>query len=370
MATSSERASGAIPTPPPAPFLHELLSSRRSNVAQSITSSDGGASDIGRLAIKSDAYEDEEEDSSRPASVVSPSTRPSELPSSPPSFAPAAIASSTAAFRGEEEPKQPLQPTRENVLRTSAGEEAREAVSASQRSHHSKSDSTESGVIDPEGPLDQKARNGSGSTGSDGTLTASNSTATVAASAGEDSMAASGAQKKAREAIMVARSKSQRVKRPPVGRPMTAAEMDASDDDYEPGGCMDGSEVVCVTPTHAVPVPPFCRLGQCHFLEQNLRDNGKGPRALFVSSSTLPVDPDMRPTYPPCPHPAAAPLFCPRVLSTIRLCTCHAPCQWTHHPVCLTSSHVYRREIRTPLPPLRQCRRRVSSTREEGVQRR
>lgn len=39
----------------------------------------------------------------------------------------------------------------------------------------------------------------------------------------------------AKDAITAARSKSQRIKRPPPGRMMTAAEMDASDDEYEPG---------------------------------------------------------------------------------------------------------------------------------------
>lgn len=39
----------------------------------------------------------------------------------------------------------------------------------------------------------------------------------------------------AKEAITAARSKSQKIKRPPPGRMMTAAEMDASDDEYEPG---------------------------------------------------------------------------------------------------------------------------------------
>lgn len=39
----------------------------------------------------------------------------------------------------------------------------------------------------------------------------------------------------AKQAITAARSKSQKIKRPPPGRMMTAAEMDASDDEYEPG---------------------------------------------------------------------------------------------------------------------------------------
>ncbi|PWN38060.1 uncharacterized protein FA14DRAFT_153399 [Meira miltonrushii] len=39
----------------------------------------------------------------------------------------------------------------------------------------------------------------------------------------------------AKQAITAARSKSQNIKRPPPGRMMTAAEMDASDDEYEPG---------------------------------------------------------------------------------------------------------------------------------------
>jgi hypothetical protein len=43
------------------------------------------------------------------------------------------------------------------------------------------------------------------------------------------------AAQQAKQAIMAARSKSQSIRKPPPGRMMTAAEMDASDDEYEPG---------------------------------------------------------------------------------------------------------------------------------------
>lgn len=234
IATSPERVPGSIPTAP-APFLTELLSSRgRSDGPTSITSSDGGASDIGRLAIKSDTYEEEEEEdgSSQPASIASPMAKERELPSSP--IGVPAFPSPLSARQNEEQARPIMQPINENLLRTSAGEEAKE-VSFNQRGMHAKHDSTESGVIDPDGPLDERYRNGSGSTSSEGTLTASNSTATVSVSPSDEMKSSMESQKKAKEALMMARSKSQRVKRPPVGRPMTAAEMDASDDDYEPG---------------------------------------------------------------------------------------------------------------------------------------
>ncbi|KAK0526785.1 hypothetical protein OC834_004683 [Tilletia horrida] len=77
---------------------------------------------------------------------------------------------------------------------------------------------------------DHHGRDGSGGSGPGG--------AAGASAAGSGGTSANAAAARAREAIALARSKSQggRLARPPPpGRTLTAAELDASDDDYEPG---------------------------------------------------------------------------------------------------------------------------------------
>lgn len=200
-----EKLAGPIPT---APVLQELIISE----PQIPASSDDGAYDIGRLATKSDSDETDAP-SSGPVSAVSPPAKMTELPSI------------TIAPQSRLEEYQPEEK-----------EEAEYITANPSPSPSNGGDNTamEGGLKESILPSRESIQNGSAS--SDGTLTATTSLATVATSKSQEEVdSTSEAQRRAKEAISLARNKSQRVKKPPVGRPMTVAEMEASDDEYEPG---------------------------------------------------------------------------------------------------------------------------------------
>lgn len=207
-----DKISGPIPSPP-APFIQELLSLRNNDAAQNVTSSDDGTSDIGRLAIKSDI--DEEEANS--SDIVSPAMRIMDLPS--------ITVAATQSEPGSE-------PSDYGEADSSSVRQSFEKTPSEKEQNAALADIGMLASLD----AGQKTRL-NGSADSDGTVSASNSASTVTSAppsiAGLTSI--SDAQRRAKEVISLARTKSQSVSRPPVGRPMTVAEMDASDDEYEPG---------------------------------------------------------------------------------------------------------------------------------------
>ncbi|UZJ52874.1 hypothetical protein CBS101457_002194 [Exobasidium rhododendri] len=244
--SSPEELSGTIPTSPP-PFLGELRSSNRSNTGPSSASSDGGVAGIGRLAIRSDE-ENDEEGSSRSASLVSPIKIKSSTPIKSPTSRQNGLPYDSAASIDDqsissEAGKQLPGRLADATLHTSLDSEPRAVTSERTKALYLADHRPESGILDPHGPGSTLNRNGvehltnstsSSSSSTNGTLKASNSAATVSILSKDESVAKP-ASPTSKEACSIGRSKSQRVKKPPVGRPMTAAEMDASDDDYEPG---------------------------------------------------------------------------------------------------------------------------------------
>jgi hypothetical protein len=218
--TSSEKIAGPIPT---APVLQELIasqnantvaSSQETNAAQTVASSDDGADAIGRLATKSDFDEEEAASSSPISSVISPPTKMVDLP---------AIVVARQSQQFEKEAEQ-----------VPAAIGIATPFTSKTKEETSHSNTEENGAMEALSLSREALPNGSAD--SDGTLTAANSSTTMAPSKSDAEVTSiSEAQRRAKEAITIARSKSQRVKPPPVGRPMTVAEMDASDDEYEPG---------------------------------------------------------------------------------------------------------------------------------------
>jgi hypothetical protein len=166
----------------------------------------------------------------------SPSPLP---PSSPPTatVVPAAAAPSTPATTSAR--------TSRTTPASSAPTSTASSVilgSTSQRGHRSQP-SNESGIIDPLRDAADDAR-------SEGTLTAATSASSMPRSNGSAAAAAASpkpaqpqppspataaAAQRARDAISLARNKStsQKLRRPPPGMTLSAAEMDASDDEYE-----------------------------------------------------------------------------------------------------------------------------------------
>lgn len=220
------RVPGPIPSPP-TPFIQEILSLRNSDATQNIAaSSDDGASDIGRLAIKSDI--DEEEANS--SDIASPAFRIMKLPSITVAATQSEPGSEPSDY-GEADSSSITPSFDEKLADGHITEETkieREELNAGTNNIASLS-SLDSGG--------EKTRL-NGSADSDGTVSASNSAGTVTSAPPSTIgglISISDAQRRAKEVISLARTKSQSVQRPPVGRPMTVAEMDASDDEYEPG---------------------------------------------------------------------------------------------------------------------------------------
>jgi hypothetical protein len=214
--TNTEKVAGPIPT---APALQGLITSESNNVGQVAAASDDGAYDIGRLATKSDSDETDAPNSG-PVSAISPPAQMVDLP---------AIVVAQQQIQPEERQEEPA------VFTTSSrGQdgESSQSMSLGNGGLQSRSQSIDTA------PGRETSAEGfpNGSASSDGTLTAANSLATVAASNSQEEVKSmSEAQRRAKEAISMARTRSQRMRKPPVGRPMTVAEMEASDDEYEPG---------------------------------------------------------------------------------------------------------------------------------------
>lgn len=200
-----------------------------------------GAERIGRLAI--DDFDDDDDDTASAHNVPSSSTATDYGPGS----------SDPAAYSSDP------------VTEAASVLTGRSGAAAGRPSLHRSIDSNESGVLDP-------ARDGANS---DGTLTASGSAATLTASTsnsalGSTSYSSNGsikvtvnqravsrgssspprnggatsqasplspssavAAQRARDAISLGRNKSQKLRRPPPGMTLSAAEMDQSDDEYE-----------------------------------------------------------------------------------------------------------------------------------------
>lgn len=236
--------------------IHARREKRRSMAAKSGASADDATTDIGRLIISSNDTDD--------GSIVeSPPARSQDLPSR-------AHVQRTESDRVD--PSDPrahqvmgaglLVPQDElaaksadadvpsNDIATPAAEKPVEVPGGGQNVSHRRSTSNESGIIDP------VAISGSQSTDTvkgkpaaptnghsivpafadePGSGTVTGMTKHNSEGLDERQSASAAAAAKAKETISAARNRSQRLKRPPPGRMMTAAEMDASDDEYEPG---------------------------------------------------------------------------------------------------------------------------------------